>query len=151
MKFLFSFFLMSTAAMAQDCYTRNDEFQNSEVKLAKTICIESINLDLDYFGKSQANIKLTLDGKAKEVSLGLTNPLKREGDLVSFKANALDSFFEGTTCGYTTDAAINGELVVNAQTKKAILKEIKAQVIESFDSCHSQDRETQVIKYNKVK
>lgn len=151
MKFLFSFFLMTSTAMAQDCYTRISEFQNSEVKLAKTICIEAVELGLDYFGASQATIKLTLDGKAKEVSFGLNNPLKREGDLVNFKLKDLEHFSQGDICSFSVDASINGELVVDKTTKKAILRDIQAQVVESFDSCHSEDRETQVINYNKVK
>ena len=151
MKFLFFFLLMTSQAFAQDCFTRYAEFQNTEVKLAKTICVESVDLNLDYFGKSQATIRLTLDGKAAESIVALNRPISTEGNLVSFQVLGLDRFYEGGGCSFTTDASVNAQLIVNQKTKTATVKDIFAKVSESWDNCHSRDREVQVVEYVKVK
>ena len=142
--------LVSFSAMASECYVRTADLVSNEVTIAKEICINGIDLKLQGYGSNMAQIKYSLDGVAKEMTVNLTYPVELRNGRVLYFFQPLESDIEGGGCGDTVVAEINARLSMNKDGSDAKLEEIKGSVLTTNDNCHFDPREIQSIDYKLI-
>jgi hypothetical protein len=128
--------VFSSTALAQDCFVRTTEISTREVSLAREICVESINLKLDIFSVSKAEVNLTIDGVSAQTLVNLQNGRTLSTGEKAFTV-VLDKSESGGWCGDTWLAATTGALAVKADGSAARVMDVKGEINFSGDNCHS--------------
>jgi hypothetical protein len=146
---ILSVFLSFSALASTECYLRTEELSTTEVKMAKEVCIQGIELKLVTVGKSQAFIKYTLDGVNKVKQMDLSTSSAGPDGKVRLLAN-LESNASNWGCHDVTMAFINGELSMNRDGSNPVLSNIEGEVVFTPDVCHSPTEEIQTLPFVKV-
>jgi hypothetical protein len=147
MKTVLFAFLISSSAMASNCFIRTTELETKEVNLAREICITNIDVQLDVFGGSKANLTYNKDGVETTRTVSLNRTVSTSADRVTALIPSLDSDSEGGGCGYLTRASADAVLEIKRDGSSARITSIEGKVTETSDNCHSNEKVVQVIEY----
>jgi len=140
--------LFSFSSLASTCFTRPVDLETNEISLAREICVDSIKLDLDYFGSSKATVKMNLDGKIVERNFSLNNgQLRADGSRLYVVE--LESRDTGFSCSEMWEVKALASVVLNSDASKAVVENVKGELYYSWDHCHSNMDLKQSFFYNK--
>jgi len=128
--------VLSSSTFAADCFVRNQESVTREVSVAREICVESINLKLDYFATSIAQVNITTDGVSAQRIVKLQNGSTLPTGEKAFKL-VLESREVGGGCDNTWSAQTKGTLLVANDGSAARVSDVSAEINFSYDNCHS--------------
>ena len=148
MKLVVLALILSGQAMAQTCFTRTVELETNEVTLAREICFEAINLDLDYFGGSKAKVKLTADGIAAEKEFSL-NAGRVRADGSRLYEVVVSGQSEGGFCDDFWQTEATASIVISKDAKTVAVENVKGELFYSWDQCHSDTDLKQSFDYAK--
>lgn len=140
--------ILSGQAMAQTCFTRTVELETNEVSLAREICIESIDLDLDYFGGSKAKMKITADGVPAEKEFSLNSGRARVDGARLYEV-VVSGNSEGGFCDDFWQSEATASIVISKDAKTISVGNIKGELFYSYDYCHSDTDLKQSFDYTK--
>lgn len=150
MKTAFFLLLASFSALSSECFVRTTEIQTNQVKMAREVCILSTELKLDFFGKSKALIKYSLDGVNVEKTIELSNPIQMPDDRILFSVIRLQNDSKGGHCSETTESSINAQLKMNRDASNIVLDTVTGSVDYTYDNCHSASREIESFEFAKL-
>lgn len=142
--------LVSFSTLASECYQRSGELSTREVGMAREFCVNSLKLNLEVFGNSQALLNYSLDGKVRTKTISLARPITRPDGKVLFFVYGLESQFVGGGCSDSVESRIEATLLMNKDATDAKLIDIKGVVLSSPDNCHSDMREIQSLEFSKI-
>ncbi len=149
MRLAFFALILSANTFAANCFTRTVELETNLVSLAREICLDSIQLELDYFGASKATVKITMDGKAQERKFSLNNgTLRADGSrlyVVSLNGSSV-----GGSCDEYWETKALASIVISKDAKSAVMENVKGEVYYSWDQCHSNTDLKQSFFYTKI-
>ncbi len=149
MKLAFFALILSAQALATTCFTRTVELETNRVSLAREICLNSIQLDLDYFGASKATVKISTDGKLQERTFSLNNgTLRADGSRLYIVS--LNGSSEGGFCSEYWETKALASIVISKDAKTAVMENVKGEVYYSWDQCHSNTDLKQSFFYTKI-
>lgn len=137
MKLAFVALILSAQSYANTCFTRPVELETNRVTLAREICLDSIKLELDYFGASKAIVKITTDGTAQERSFSLNNGKVRADGSRLFVVS-LNGTRAGGSCSEFWETKALASIVISKDAKVAELENVKGELYYSWDQCHDQ-------------
>lgn len=140
--------IVSANTFAGTCFTRPVELETNKVTLAREICLDSIKLDLDFFGASKATVKITTDGKPQKRSFSLNNG-KLRADGSKLYVVSLDGTSAGGMCDEFWQTKALASIAISKDAKVAELENVKGEVYYSWDQCHSSTDLKQSFFYTK--
>jgi hypothetical protein len=149
MKLALVFLLTAFNAFATDCFTREVELETNQVSSPKTICLNKIDLELDYFGNSKATVSMELDGQVVARTFSLNKgSLRPDGSrLYDVTLASQDS---GFSCSEMWEVKTLASVVLSADVKTAVVENVKTELYYSWDHCHSDMRLKQAFFYKKI-
>ncbi len=149
MKYAFLALMLSFSAYASTtCFVRTVELNTKEVSLARELCFDDVELNLDFFGTSLANVRFSNDGQRALKVVALKNGKDLGNGSVAF-AFAADSQTNGGFCSEMWQADAFATLVVKRDGSQAYVVAVDGEVTYSYDMCHSSMRTQQEFSFEK--
>ena len=139
----------SSAALADvTCFVRNEELRTGEVRLAREVCVDGIQLQLDVFAPSKAVMNLSLDGVDVVKTIELKNGVERGNGWVGFSF-VVERRSKGEMCDVNWSALATGTLLAKRDGTAAIVESVQGSVSFSSDNCHAPTFRNQELSYRK--
>jgi len=137
MKLVILTLVLSGQALAQTCFTRPVELQTNKVELPQVICVESVDLELDYFGESKGKVSIVADGKKSVQDFSLNKGSLRADGSRMYSVHLGASWY-GMSCSEYWRSLAKATIIIGKDLKTTSVAGIKGELYFSWDQCHSE-------------
>jgi hypothetical protein len=146
--FLLALSISCSALAGEACFVRGTELVTQEVGLARELCFDDVELQLDVFATSKAVVRYTVDGNPFTRTIPLVNGRDRGNGDKAFSFTVEDNA-SGSFCDSSWLASSTAILVIKRGGASATVGDVAGMLQFTNDNCHSNARLVQSVSYDR--